>query len=78
MDSNFRKNGIASKLVKKLEETAATLKMDSLVASTSCAQDAALKFYERNGWEMVNDCYKNYAPPLDFIYSIQFRKTIKF
>ena len=77
-DANFRKNGIAASLIEKLEETANFLKIDNIVASTSCAQEAALRFYVRNGWEMVNECHVNYAPPLDFIYSKQFRKYINF
>merc|ERR1711892_170253 len=49
-DREYRKVGIASKLVAKIERVAAVLKCPRIKASTSSAQESALKFYARNNW----------------------------
>jgi len=49
-DKEFRKAGVASKLVAKIERVAAVLKCTRIKASTSSAQESALKFYTRNSW----------------------------
>lgn len=49
-DKQYRREGVAAKLVAKIERVAAVLKCSSLKAATSSAQEAALKFYNRNHW----------------------------
>ena len=54
-DKNIRKAGVASKLVAKIESVATELKCVKIIAETSIAQEAALRFYNRNGWIEVKN-----------------------
>jgi len=53
-EKEHRKAGVASKLVAKIERIAAVLKCSTIKASTSSAQESALKFYSRNSWTEVS------------------------
>ena len=54
-DKEYRKAGVASKLVAKIERVASVLKCTKIKASTSSAQESALKFYSwTEVWECLN------------------------
>ena len=77
-DKEYRKAGVASKLVAKIERVAAVLKCTRIKASTSSAQESALKFYTRNSWTEVWEClnYKEYIYIL-YIFNSELKNSIQ-
>ena len=75
-DSSFRKRGIAIKLMNKLEETANSLNMDCIYATTDNGKETALRFYKKNNWEIIEK-FNYINSVLDFCHLIVLRKYVK-
>jgi len=72
-DNQYRKAGIASQLVARVEAVARELKCEEIVAETSVAQEAAIVFYHKNGWtEQSRTSY-----PGNFVHGIELVKFCK-
>ena len=52
-DVNHRRKGVATKMVNKLERTAAILKLKYISAVTASAQEPSIKLLLKNEWTMV-------------------------
>ena len=74
-DPTFRKRGIAIKLMEKLEETAASLNMDCIYATTDNGKETALRFYRKNNWEIVEK-FNYINNVIDFCHLIVLRKYV--
>ena len=51
--AKFRKAGIGSQLLARIEGVGAELKCSEMTCDTSAAQEAAVVFYKKNGWTEV-------------------------
>ena len=49
-DHRFRKHGVASKLMNKIDSCASILECENIIAETACCQYGAVKFYTKKGW----------------------------
>ena len=50
-DNRYRKYGVASKLMNKIDSCASILECENIIAVTSCTQYGAVKFYSKKGWQ---------------------------
>ena len=53
--AKFRKAGIGSQLLARIEGVGAELKCSEMMCETSAAQEAAVVFYKKNGWTEVSN-----------------------
>ena len=73
-DGSFRKLGLASLLVKKMESTAREYGCSYIEAVASDIQIPAMKFYERMGYNMV--AREPFFGNTDFSHIITYKKSL--
>ena len=59
-DVSHRRKGVATKLVNKLERTAAILKLKYITTTTASAQEPSIKFLLNNEWTMVRKVFYSF------------------
>ena len=60
VSSEFRSQGIGSRLLSWLEDEAVKCSISCLRLSTGTQNTSAMRFYEREGWEMRSVTYKKF------------------
>ncbi len=70
VDSNFRKQGIATKLLKHCEQLAISCGVCKIILDVRVSNESAIKLYEKSGYNKICDRKNFYSHPTENAFTM--------